>query len=211
MVEPQMMAHRWLIGRTLGISVAALTAMVITTGVSRAAVNASGFEGSDQLGTAPGALGTGTELGTPGTPGSPATDKGAAAKDNIPASANPLWAIPLGSLSTTRERPLFTPSRKPPAPPPVVSTAPPPEPAKPVYVPPPEPEKPQLSLVGVVTGVSGGFAVFLNNTTRDIIRLKLGEGNDGWVLRSVKAREAVLEKNHQTAVIGLPASEDILK
>src|SRR4051794_9583272 len=31
-------------------------------------------------------------------------------------SGNPLWAIPLKSLSFTRERPLFTPSRRPPAP-----------------------------------------------------------------------------------------------
>src|SRR5215212_880442 len=29
---------------------------------------------------------------------------------------NPLWGIPLKSLSLTRERPLFTPSRRPPAP-----------------------------------------------------------------------------------------------
>ncbi len=198
-----MMAHRWLVGMT----VAALTGVVFTTDFSRAAVNASGFEASDQLGTAPSSRGIGTELGASGAA---ATDNGAAGKDkDIPATANPLWAVPLGSLSITRERPVFSPSRRPPAPP-VGATAPP-EPPKPVYVPPPEPDKPPLSLVGVVTGVSGGFAVFLNNTTRDIIRLKLGEGNDGWVLRSVKAREAVLEKNRKTAVIGLPASEDILK
>ena len=39
-------------------------------------------------------------------------------------SANPLWAIPMSSLAATRNRPLFTPSRRPPAP--VVANAPPP-------------------------------------------------------------------------------------
>src|SRR5262245_5386505 len=31
-------------------------------------------------------------------------------------SGNPLWAIPLSALSATRDRPLFTPSRRAPAP-----------------------------------------------------------------------------------------------
>src|SRR5438045_3679915 len=31
-------------------------------------------------------------------------------------SGNPLWTIPLASLTATRERPIFTPSRRPPPP-----------------------------------------------------------------------------------------------
>jgi general secretion pathway protein N len=197
MVERQMIANR----RLVGMTVAAFTGLVITGDFSCAAINASGVDPSDQLNGAPSSLAIGTELGASGNVG---TEPGAAGKDS-PTSANPLWAIPLGSLTATRDRPVFSPSRRVPAP--AVAAAPV-EPAKPVYVPPPEPEKPQLSLVGVVTGISGGFAVFLNTATHDILRLKLGEGNEGWVLRSVKGREAVLEKNHQTAVIGLPASED---
>lgn len=182
-----MIADRWLIG----MIVAAFAGVVITGDFSLAAINSS--DPADQLNGAPSTLGIGTELGAPST-----------AAADIPTSANPLWAIPLGSLTATRERPIFLPSRRVPAP--AVAAAPV-EPVKQVYVP-IEPEKPQLSLVGVVIGISDGFAVFLNVTTHDIVRLKLGEGNDGWVLRSVKGREAVLEKNHQTVVIGLPASED---
>ena len=37
-------------------------------------------------------------------------------------AANPLWAIPLSALAATRTRPLFTPSRRPPAP--VVASVP---------------------------------------------------------------------------------------
>jgi hypothetical protein len=182
MVERQMTADRWLVG----VTAAALT--VVTDDFRLAAINSFGVGLGDQLNGAPSTIIIGPELGALG--------------------ANPLWAIPLGSLIAGRERPIFLSSRRVPAP--VVAAAPL-EPVKPAYRPPTEPERPRLSLVGVVTGVSGGFAVFLNVTTRDIIRLKLGEGNDGWVLRSVKSREAVLEKNHQTAVIGLPASEDNLK
>jgi hypothetical protein len=190
-----MIANRWLVG----MIVAAFTGVVITGDFGLAAVNSSDL--GDQLNGAASTLAIGAELGVPGSAGA---DTGANAKE-VPASANPLWAIPLGSLTATRERPVFSPSRRAPTPPVVAAPV---EVAKPVYVPPPEPEKPQLSLVGVVAGVSDGFAVFLNDTTHDIIRLKLGEGNDGWVLRSVKGREAVLEKNHRTAVIGLPVSED---
>src|SRR5215471_2746579 len=59
-------------------------------------------------------------------------------------AGNPLWAIPLSSLTVTRERPLFSSSRRPPAPPvvaaPVVQTRPPPPPPAPR-----EPERPRLS------------------------------------------------------------------
>jgi hypothetical protein len=37
-------------------------------------------------------------------------------------SANPLWAVPLSALAATRNRPLFTPSRRPPSP--IVASAP---------------------------------------------------------------------------------------
>jgi general secretion pathway protein N len=118
-------------------------------------------------------------------------------------TGNPLWAIPLNSLTATRERPLFVPSRRPPAP--AVTTAAPPQnlpPPKPVAL--PEPEAPPLALVGVVSGTDDGLAVFLNTSTRDIVRLKTGEGHEGWILRSVKGREAVLEKNRRNVVIEMP-------
>jgi general secretion pathway protein N len=119
----------------------------------------------------------------------------------VPTSGNPLWAIPLESLRATRERPIFLPSRRAPAP--AVAAAPPAKAAA-VAPPPPEPDRPPLSLVAVVTGKADGYAVFVNVTTRDIVRLKTGEGHEGWILRSVKGREVVLEKNRRRAVIELP-------
>jgi general secretion pathway protein N len=70
--------------------------------------------------------------------------------------------------------------------------------------PPPPPAAPTLNLLGIVEGNGEAYAVFINTTTHDIVRLKTGEGEDGWVLRSVSGREAVVEKNDRTEVLELP-------
>jgi len=125
-----------------------------------------------------------------------------AAKERV-LSGNPLWAIPLGSLAITRERPIFTPSRRPLAP---AVIAPPKVTQQPRAVSPPAgPQRPNLTLVGTVVGTTEGFGVFLDQTTHNIVRLKTGEGHAGWILRSVKAREATLEKERQTETLRLPA------
>ena len=116
-------------------------------------------------------------------------------------SGNPLWAVPLSSLTATRERPIFLPSRRAPAPAvagtPVVMASPPPPAA--------EPDQPPLTLVGVIAGDTEGFAVFLDTATNGAVRLKTGQDHQGWVLLSVKGREATLEKNKRTATLTLPA------
>jgi general secretion pathway protein N len=116
-------------------------------------------------------------------------------------AGNPLWAVPLSSLTLTRERPIFSASRRPPAPPaaaaPVVATRPPPPP------PPREPDRPRLSLVGTVGGEQG-IAVFVDQGTQAIVRLRTGEGHDGWVLRAVGGREVTLQNDRNTAVLTLP-------
>ena len=122
-------------------------------------------------------------------------------------SANPLWAIPLATLSSTRERPVFSPSRRPP-PPPVaaVAVAPPPPP------PPPKSsraERPQLSLVGtIVADDDQSFGIFVDPTTRASLRLKIGEDHLGWKLRSVHGREATFERDQQITILSLPQPFD---
>jgi hypothetical protein len=118
---------------------------------------------------------------------------------------NPLWAIPLGSLSITRDRPLFTPSRRPPAP--AVVAAPRVVPPK-VVIRPAEPEHPNLTLIGTVVGETEGIGVFLDQTTHNFVRLKTGEGHAGWILRSIKAREATLEKGQQSETLSFPAPQN---
>jgi len=117
---------------------------------------------------------------------------------------NPLWAIPLKSLTATRERPIFLPSRRAFAP--AVAGPPPPPPAPPA--PPKEPDRPRLALVGAVVGEAEGIAVFLDQTNQAIVRLRTGENHSGWVLRSVRGREATLQKDRETVLLALPAPTD---
>jgi hypothetical protein len=123
-----------------------------------------------------------------------------AAPERVP-SANPLWAIPLATLSGTRERPIFSPSRRPP--PPAVASVPatkaPPLPPKPPRV-----ERPQLSLVGTIAGNDQSFAIFVDQITKASLRLKIGEEYQGWKLHSVLGREVTLERDQQSAILSLP-------
>jgi len=124
------------------------------------------------------------------------------ARDRAP-TGNPLWGIPLRVLTATRERPLFSPSRRPPAPPVVAG---PPPPARPVAAPKaPEPERPPLTIVGTIVGGNDALGVFVDQGTNDIIRLHTGQDHGGWVLRSVQGREAIFEKNSRNATLALPA------
>jgi general secretion pathway protein N len=121
-------------------------------------------------------------------------------------SANPLWAIPLSRLTATRDRPLFLPSRRAPSPGvaagPVMGLAP-------SAPPPAEPERPPLTLVGAIASETEGFAVFLDQATNAVIRLRTGQDHQGWVLRTVKGREATLVKASISTTLMLPEPGNI--
>jgi general secretion pathway protein N len=117
-----------------------------------------------------------------------------------PPSANPLWAIPLATLSNTRERPIFSASRRPPPPavaPVTVAKAPPPPK-------PPRVERPPLALVGTIAGGNESFAIFIDQASRAALRLRIGEDFQGWRLRAVNGREVILERDRQTETLSLP-------
>jgi hypothetical protein len=120
-----------------------------------------------------------------------------------PAVANPLWGLPLARLSTTRERPIFSASRRRPAPAPTyVAPVAASQPAKP-----PEPELPAIALVGTIIGTDDGYrmGIFRDTSTQDVLRLRIGENYHGWVVRLISPREANLVKNGEQAVLELPA------
>lgn len=141
-----------------------------------------------------------------GQPVAPATvEVKAAAKPAEPdhaTSANPLWAIPLATLTATRERPIFSPSRRPPppavAPAPVVAAPPP----KTVRV-----ERPQLALVGTIESSEQSFGIFVDQTTKAALRLRLGEDYQGWRLHAVAPRNVTLAHDAQTEVLSLPSPD----
>jgi hypothetical protein len=118
-----------------------------------------------------------------------------------PRSGNPLWGIPLMQLSATRDRPIFSPSRRPP--PPVV--------ASPVVavvnIPvakPKEPDRPQLSLLGTIVNGDDGFAIFMDQATAAPLRIRIGADYQGWTLRFVRAGSATLQKDQDSVEFALP-------
>jgi hypothetical protein len=149
----------------------------------------------------------------PGTPGiSVHADLGPTPRvksgdvDRAPPSGNPLWAIPLKDLNDTRDRPIFTPSRRPPPPPVVEKPYVPPPPPRVETKPPPEPLT--LSLLGTIAGDSAGVALFMEKGSQEVVRLRTGESHQGWVLRTVHGREAMLEKGDRKETVTLPSPGD---
>jgi len=131
-----------------------------------------------------------------------AIDPGAR-RDDGDDSGNPLWAVPLSVLTETRDRPLFSLSRRPPAsdPPP----APPPPPAQaPAIAAQPAPEKPPWALVGTIVSPAGSLAIVQNIGTQAVSRVRLGEEDSGWRVRSVAARSIVVQKGEATVTLELP-------
>ena len=112
---------------------------------------------------------------------------------------NPLWAIPLSTLTNTRERPLFTPSRRPPAP--AVVAVPPP--VQPIQAPVKVAQPLNLALIGTVVGNNESIGVFLDHASDRLIRLKTGESHSGWVLRSVQPQEVTLAKGDRKETLRL--------
>ena len=118
-----------------------------------------------------------------------------------PAPGNPLWRLPLKQFSVTRERPIFSPSRRPPASAPTyaapVAVKQPPKPR--------EPERPTIALAGTIIGTDGyRGAVFRDTSSQDVLRLRVGENYHGWVLLLITPREARLVKNGEQALLELP-------
>ena len=101
---------------------------------------------------------------------------------------SPLAAQPLERISSTRDRPLFSPTRHPPAPPPVVAVAPPP--------PPPPPD---VALLGVVMDGEDARAVVRAGPAAKIQRVGIGDDIGGWKVGQIEARQLVLLLDGRTA------------
>jgi general secretion pathway protein N len=119
------------------------------------------------------------------------------AQTGQPPSGNPLWGIPLKQLSATRDRPIFSPSRRPPpAAVPVTAAAT----SLPVQAP-KQQERPQLSLIGTIVSGDDGFAIFVDQTTKAPLRIRLGADYRGWMLRQIEARSVTLRKGEEVVML----------
>jgi hypothetical protein len=114
-------------------------------------------------------------------------------------SGNPLLTLPLKQLSMTRDRPIFSPSRRPP--PPKQTLVVPVAVRQPVKS--AEPERPTVSLRGTIIGSKADdqIGVFIDSATQSVVHLRVGEDHEGWVLRVVTARQVTLVKDGEPAVV----------
>ena len=108
---------------------------------------------------------------------------------------NPLAVHSLDRMSATRERPLFSPSRRPP-PPPLQPIA-----KQPVIVPPAPP--PNVVLFGTVLEADEARAVVRVAPRNEIIRVRIGEEIAGWKVTQIERRQLVLSLDNRSATFTL--------
>jgi general secretion pathway protein N len=117
-------------------------------------------------------------------------------------AGNPLWTIPLTALAATRDRPLFSASRRPPVVPVPIVAAPPPQ--KEEALAPPPPERPLLTLIGTIVSPQASVAMLQGSNAEAISRLRVGQENDGWQVRGIDLRSIVVVKGGQSVKLDLP-------
>jgi hypothetical protein len=119
-------------------------------------------------------------------------------------AGNPFLAIPLRALSATRDRPLFSKSRRP------APAAAIPSPQQPIpavqHV---APEAPPLILLGTIIGDKSRIGVFLNETLQTAKTIHEGEGASGWTLLSLHPRSAILVREGRIVTLEFPAPGSI--
>jgi general secretion pathway protein N len=130
-----------------------------------------------------------------------AATPGGSAQDAA-AIGNPLSAIPLRALAATRERPLFSVTRRPP--PPVATPEPAPEPAPAT---PSEAAPPPFLLVGTVIGPRSQIAVLLDRATNGMVRLRVGDSLSGWRVQKIERRFVIVGGGGGTTKLDLVHEE----
>ena len=122
--------------------------------------------------------------------------------------SNPLGGLTLQALSATRERPLFAPTRRPPAPrlrrlpnrrrrrPPKSSRR---RRSKP---PPPPPEPPAVTLFGVVAEAEGARAI-VRGPANENLRLRVGDKIGDWAVTRIEPRRLVLSLGDRSETFSL--------
>jgi hypothetical protein len=100
---------------------------------------------------------------------------------------NPLAAHSLNEFTATRDRPLFTPSRRPSA----LPTA--------VRAPPPAPP-PNLTLFGILIGTDGPSAVVRGAPSEKVLHVRVGDQVDGWKIARIGERQIVLSRDDRSAI-----------
>jgi hypothetical protein len=116
-----------------------------------------------------------------------------------PVSVAPGVVLPaLSVMRETRDRPLFSRSRRPPPPPEEpVAEAPPPPPAE------EGPSEPPFELAGIVAGGGAQFAMLRNRDKQTVESARQGAVLEGWTLAEIGARHVVLKQDEHAVRLTL--------
>ncbi len=116
----------------------------------------------------------------------------------LPAGAGPRAgdADPLGVADAMLQRPLFSPTRRPPPPP--AAPLPPLAPA------PAAPAMPDLALSGIIAGGGSGIALLRRAVDPAPVRVRLGGEVDGWTVAEIRPRAVVLRRDARSVTVELP-------
>jgi hypothetical protein len=102
---------------------------------------------------------------------------------------NPLAAHSLKEFTATRDRPLFTPNRRPPAVLKAVrDVAPPPAPP------------PNLTLFGILVGTDGPSAIVRGAPSEKVVHVRVGDQVEGWKIARIGERQIVLSRDDRSVI-----------
>ena len=118
-------------------------------------------------------------------------------------SDNPVAEVPLDRLSDTRDRPLFSRSRRPLAPPAPAAIAARVEPQPLPLLPPPG-----VALFGIVVGPQGARAYIATGAADRIIGVRLGDDVSGWTVTAITQSNLVLSRAERSATFTLFSPEN---
>jgi len=120
----------------------------------------------------------------------------------VPAAMLNPAAFSFDQLAATRDRPLFTPTRKPPevAPPPVVAIE------APVAEPSP-PSPPQVYLAGVIVDENGPRAMLRTDATK-VTPVRIGDEVSGWMVTMIGRQQLTLSLDDHSLIVSLFQSKD---
>jgi hypothetical protein len=105
-----------------------------------------------------------------------------------PPPVSPVAALSLERFSATRERPLFSPTRRPP-----------PAPPAPVVSPPSPPAPPKIALLGTVMDAGEARALVKLEGTDKMLRLRIGDNIGGWKVTEIETRTLVVSREDRSA------------
>jgi general secretion pathway protein N len=117
---------------------------------------------------------------------------------------NPIAAVPLDRLSATRDRPLFSPSRRH-----AVTAQPAPIAPRIEQVPRPPPvQSPSVALFGIVVSAQGPRAFIGMGPTNPIVGVGPGDDVNGWKVTAITQRSLVLSRADLSATFMLFSPEN---